>query len=51
VGEDGEWPPENNILIMGISRAATVDMGKLFGQIAVVFARRGKPVELLLCGE
>jgi Protein of unknown function (DUF3293) len=49
--EDGTWPPEDSILIIGIDRPDAKAVGKLFGQIAVVFAGRGKPVELLLCDD
>jgi hypothetical protein len=33
----------------GIGRAEAKSVVRLFGQIAVVFAEHGKPVELLLC--
>jgi Protein of unknown function (DUF3293) len=49
VADDGMWPPEDSILIVGIDRAEAKAFGKLFGQVAVVFAERGQPVELMLC--
>lgn len=49
VGEDENWPPENSILVIGINRIEAIAVGRLFGQIAVVFAERGRAVKLLLC--
>ena len=48
-GERGPWPPEDSILIIGISRTAATEIGALFKQIAIVFAERHQAVELLLC--
>jgi hypothetical protein len=51
----GEWAklrdgvPESSILIIGISREAAAELGRLFGQIAIVFVERGETVELLFC--
>jgi hypothetical protein len=51
VGHDQEWPPEASIFIIGIPIGAALELGKLFGQLAIVFAERGQAVELLLCRE
>jgi len=51
VGQDRGWPPEASIFIIGIPMEAALELGKLFGQSAIVFAERGKAVELLLCAE
>lgn len=49
VGEDRNWPPEDSILIIGMSRVDAMEIGRLFGQLCVVYAEREAPVELLLC--
>jgi hypothetical protein len=49
VGEEGNWPPEESILIVGIDRKSAVEIASRHGQLAVVFARYGEPVELLIC--
>jgi uncharacterized protein DUF3293 len=51
VGQDSGWPPEASVFIIGISMDAALELGKLFGQLAIVFAERGQAVELLLCPE
>ena len=50
-GQDKGWPPEASVFIIGIPIDAALELGKLFGQLAIVFAERGQPVELLLCPE
>jgi len=49
VSEDGAWPPETSLLIVGIVQDRAEELARLFGQNAIVFAKRGEPVELLLC--
>lgn len=49
VGHDGKWPPEDSILIVGASRTEAAEIGRLFGQLCVVYAERGLSVELLFC--
>lgn len=49
MAKDGTWPAEDSILVVGIGRAEAKSVGRLFGQIAVVFAEPGRPVELWLC--
>jgi hypothetical protein len=51
IGPDGSWEPEASILILGISREIATDLGRQFGQNAIVFANRKEPVELVLCAE
>ncbi len=36
----GEWPPERNVLLAGISREEAMELGKKFDQNAVVFSGR-----------
>jgi hypothetical protein len=47
VGSDAEWPPEDSVLIIGMGRDDAIEIGRLFGQIAVVYTERERPVELL----
>jgi hypothetical protein len=51
VGDDGDWPPEPSLLILGISRTAAIDLGRRFGQVAIVYGERGAPAELVLCAD
>jgi hypothetical protein len=51
VGDKGDWPPEPSLLILGASRQVALDLGKRFGQAAVVYGEKGKPAELLWVGE
>jgi hypothetical protein len=49
VGQNDKWPPEESIFIIGISIDAALELGNLFGQLAIVFAERGQAAKLLLC--
>jgi len=51
VGEDQAWTPEASVLIVGILRGDAQRLGVRFGQAAIVFAERGRAVELLLCSD
>ncbi|MBI1942620.1 MAG: DUF3293 domain-containing protein [Betaproteobacteria bacterium] len=44
----GEWKPEPSLLIVGIARAEAEALGRRFHQLAIVFAEKGKPPELVL---
>jgi hypothetical protein len=44
----GHWPAEASVLVLGLSRAAAVDIGRACRQHAVLWARRGAAVELVL---
>ena len=46
---DASWPPEPNLLILGISRSGARLLGKRFGQLAVLAGRRGGATELVWC--
>src|SRR5262245_46336962 len=37
IGDDGQWPPERSLLILGIIRDDAIDLGREFGQRAIVF--------------
>jgi hypothetical protein len=49
VGDDGQWPPERSLLILGIARDEAIRLGHEFGQRAVVYGEHGRPATLLLC--
>ena len=51
VGDDGTWPPETSLLILGISRSEAVALGFTHGQRAVVWGALGEPARLLFCPE
>jgi hypothetical protein len=46
-GQDTKWPPEQSLLVLGISRAEAHRLAVAFRQNAFVFARRGRPAELV----
>jgi len=49
VGTDPNWPPEESILIIGITRDEAICLGRSFGQNAIVVGHRGEPAELIDC--
>jgi hypothetical protein len=49
VGDDGQWFPEPSLLIIGITRAETVALGRRFEQRAVVYGEAGGSPHLILC--
>jgi hypothetical protein len=49
VGDDGEWPPEASLLILGMSRAEATALGRAHAQRAVVWGGVGEPALLLVC--
>ncbi len=49
IGDDGTWPPEPSILVLGIEREAAVQLGRQFHQSAIVCGERGGPAALILC--
>jgi hypothetical protein len=49
IGDDGAWPPEPSILVLGIEREAAVQLGRLFGQRAIVCGELGGLATLVLC--
>ena len=48
-GKDSDWPAEDSILVIGVDRVAALELGRAFGQAAIVFKEMHHPVELLLC--
>lgn len=51
VGDDGRWPPERSVLVLGVTREQALELGRRFGQRAVVYGESGGPAELLACEE
>jgi hypothetical protein len=51
VSDNSRWPPEQSLLILGITRLATNKLGSEFGQLAVVYGEKGHEAELLVCVE
>jgi hypothetical protein len=47
VGDDGRWPAEESLLIVGISREDAIALGREFGQAALVYGRTGSLPELV----
>ena len=50
-GEDpnGEWPPEESVLIFGIELDEAIALAKRFEQNAIVFGRLGEAARLIWC--
>ena len=49
VGDGDDWPPEPSLLVLGIGQKAAVELGREFGQVAIVIGRRGEPARLCFC--
>ena len=49
IGSDPTWPAEASFLILGISREAAMQLGRQFGQNAIVCGKRDGPAELVDC--
>lgn len=49
IGEDGAWPPERSILVLGMEREAAVQLGRRFDQMAIVCGEVGGVAALVLC--
>ncbi len=47
--DNGEWPPEDSVLVAGISREEAVRYGRSYRQNAIVYGRRGEAAELVSC--
>ena len=51
VGRCSNWDPEESVFIIGIARSEAQELGRSFGQIAIVAKELGCRVELILCIE
>ena len=49
IGDDGEWPPEASLLILGMPRAEALALGDAHAQRAVVWGGVGEPALLVIC--
>jgi hypothetical protein len=49
IGDDRTWPPERSVLVLGIEREAAVQLGRRFGQRAIVCGQVGGLATLALC--
>mgnify|MGYP001489801185 CR=1 FL=1 len=49
-GDDGGWPAEPSLLVLGIAEEEALRLARRFGQAAVVFGERGGPARLLWAG-
>jgi Protein of unknown function (DUF3293) len=49
VGDDGEWPAEASLLILGMPRAEATALGHAHAQRAVVWGGVGESALLLIC--
>ena len=45
---EGEWPYEPSFLVVGIPRAEAEALGRRFGQLAIVYAEKGRAPELVV---
>lgn len=50
IGDDGRWPPERSLLILGLGRDDAIGLGREFGQLAIVYGEEGGEAMLLPCG-
>jgi hypothetical protein len=48
-GQDGTWPAEASLFVMGISRREARRVGRMFGQLAILVGERGGPARLVRC--
>lgn len=46
IGDDGTWPAERSVLVLGIERAIAIELGRRFGQRAILCGRLGGPATL-----
>ncbi|MBX7056389.1 MAG: DUF3293 domain-containing protein [Pyrinomonadaceae bacterium] len=47
--ESGDWPPEASFFVEGIPRTVALEIGRDFGQSAILWGRSGGSAELLWC--
>jgi hypothetical protein len=47
IGDDGAWPAEESLLVLGIPRDRALALARRFGQAAIVFGERGGVAELV----
>ncbi len=47
VGDDGDWPPEQSLFIVGIGKEEAMELARRRGQAALVYGERGQPAQLV----
>jgi hypothetical protein len=45
-GKTSDWPPENSFFVLGINRETAIQLGRDFGQLAIVVGERDTVAEL-----
>ena len=50
MGDNGAWPAEPSLLVLGIREADAAALARQFGQAAIVFGERGGPARLVWTG-
>jgi hypothetical protein len=45
---EGEWPHEPSLLFVGMPLAEAEALGRRFGQLAIVYIRKGEPAQLVV---
>jgi hypothetical protein len=51
VGDDGAWPPEAGLLVVGIPEAAAIALARGFSQEAIVVGEARQIARLVFCAE
>ena len=46
--EHGDWPPESSCLILGIDQEDAIELGRRYGQAAIVTGHRGAKAKLVI---
>ncbi len=49
IGDDGRWPAERSVLVIGIAEQEAVRLARRFNQRAIVTIRSGQPARLVWC--
>ena len=49
VADEGDWPVEESVLIVGLAHEEARSLGRRFGQVAIVVGDFGRPALLLSC--
>lgn len=47
--DEGTWPAEASILVLGMARDEGCALGRLFGQNAIIWGERGRQAQLAWC--
>jgi hypothetical protein len=49
VPDNPGWSPEASLLILGIDRESAIQLGRKYGQNAIVYGTKGEPAQLIFC--